>query len=226
MLAATMLTTTDAGAARFAEVWERCVASPPSPSAKDVYGELRDRLGGNDRRFHNLGHIDECLRHLDRVAALVRDRDAVELALWFHDAEYSPGDATNERRSAELFVRLAPGASALLRRRVVGLILATRHRFPARTLDRRYIEDIDLIGFGAPWDKFMHNGDLLRNEFSSQSDQQYYAGQVAFLAMLERRPVFFLTDYFRTRYEAKAQENIRRLLALRASEGYVPTPSA
>jgi predicted metal-dependent HD superfamily phosphohydrolase len=217
-----MPTTENAGAARFAAVWDRCMAQPPSPPAAQVYAELTRRLGAPDRRFHNLDHIDECLRHLDTVASLVRDRDAIELALWFHDAEYKPGDASNERRSAELFVELAAGANPLLRRRVVGLILATRHRRPARAHDRRFIEDIDLIGFGAPWDKFMHNGDLLRDEFASQSDDRYYKGQVAFLAMLERRPAFFLTDYFRTRYEAAAQENIRRLLALRQSQGYVP----
>jgi predicted metal-dependent HD superfamily phosphohydrolase len=210
------------GAARFAAVWERCVACPPSPPAADALRELTDRLGSADRRFHNLEHIAECLRNLDEVATLVRDRDAIELAIWFHDAEYTPGDATNERRSAELFARLAVGASPVLRRRVCGLILATRHRTAARTLDRRYIEDIDLIGFGAPWDVFMHNGDLLRHEFASQSDRQYYTGQVAFLSMLARRREFFLTDYFRSRYEATAKENIRRLLAQRTAEGYAP----
>lgn len=221
-----MSTIASAGAARFAAVWDRCVARPPSPPAALAYRELTDRLGGADRLFHNLDHINDCLHHLDRVGHLLRDRDAVELALWFHDAEYTPGDATNERRSALLFVQLAAGAPSLLRHRVTRLILATRHRTPARTHDARYIEDIDLVGFGTPWDQFMHNGDRLRAEFASQPDRQYYTGQVGFLAMLEQRPVFFLTDYFRSRYEATAKANIRRLLALRATEGYVPAVRA
>lgn len=221
-----MSTTAPDGATRFAAVWNRCVERPASPPGDEVYAALARRLGAPDRRFHNLDHIRECLHHLDRVAPLVRDRDAMELALWFHDAEYAPGDASNERRSAELFAGLGAGAPTLLRRRVVGLILATRHRKPARTHDRRFIEDIDLIGFGAPWDKFMHNGELLRDEFASQSDDRYYKGQVAFLAMLERRPVFFLTDFFRERYEQTAQQNIRRLLALRQSQGYALPPHA
>lgn len=215
-----MSPTAHADVERFAAVWDRCVASPPSPPATEVYAQLAARLGASDRRFHNLQHIAECLKHLDRVAALVRDRDAVELAIWFHDAEYTPGDGSNERRSAELFMSLSAGADPVLRRRVTGLILATRHRTPARTLDRRFIEDIDLIGFGAPWEQFMRNGDLLRDEFASQPDEKYYKGQVAFLTMLERRPMFFLTDFFRSRYEAKAKENIRRLLALRSTQGY------
>ena len=50
----------------------------------------RRRLGGDDRRFHNLQHIDDCLHRFDEVAPLLDDRDAVEMALWCHDAVYVP----------------------------------------------------------------------------------------------------------------------------------------
>lgn len=211
---------------RFDALWRRCAASPPSPDAEAVIELLRERLDGPDRHFHNMDHIRECLRQFDEVAPLLDDRDAVELALWFHDAEYEPGDPTNERRSAELFARVAEGARPTLRRRVCGLILATRHATAPRTNDRRFIEDIDLIGFGAPWEKFMRNGDLLRVEFARQPDAQYYTGQVAFLERLRRRPELFFTEYFRSRYEAQARENLDRLLAQRAAEGYVRKPPA
>ncbi len=214
------MTTPGAYDARFAALWHRRVASPPSPDAAVVGKQLRALLGAPERRFHNLDHIRECLRQFDIVAALLADPDAVELALWFHDAEYMPGDPTNERRSAELFLQLSAGAAPVLRRRVCGLILATRHVSVARTSDRRFIEDIDLAGFGSPWEQFMHNGDLLRLEFAQQSDAQYYAGQVAFLEQLARRPVFFATDWYRERYEARARDNLRRLLELRLAEGY------
>ena len=47
-----------------------------------VYADLRRRLGENPTaQFHNLGHIDDCLRRLDEVAPRLVDRDAVELAL-------------------------------------------------------------------------------------------------------------------------------------------------
>jgi len=220
--------TTNAGAedARFDALWHRRMRCPPSPEAAAVGTELRGLLGAPDRHFHNLDHIRDCLRHFDEVAPLLADPDAVELALWFHDAIYVPGDPTNERRSAELFLRRSAGATPSLRRRVCGLILATRHAYVARTSDRRFIEDIDLAGFGASWDTFMHYGDLLRREFAQQSDTQYYDGQVAFLEMLARRPVFFATDYYRERYEAHARENLQRLLALRRAEGYGPAARA
>jgi predicted metal-dependent HD superfamily phosphohydrolase len=215
-----MSTTAGAETLRFEALWRRCVKCPPSPAAPAVWAQLHQSLGAPDRRFHNLDHIRDCLRHFDRVAHLLTHPDAVELALWFHDAEYEPGDPGNERRSAELFLRLAAGAAPVLRRRVCGLILATRHACVARTHDRRFIVDIDLAGFGAPWDRFMHHGDLLRHEFARQSDRQYYDGQVAFLEQLARRPAFFATDYYRERYEARARENLLRLLAQRRAEGY------
>ena len=72
----------------------------------------------------------------------------------------------------------------------------------------------------------MRAGDLLRLEFADQPDATYYAGQVRFLEQLARRPVFFSTDYFRQRHEAQAQDNLRRLLALRRAEGYgAPAPA-
>jgi predicted metal-dependent HD superfamily phosphohydrolase len=215
-----MTTTGGAENHRFEALWHRSMRCPPSPDASAVSSELHGLLGAPDRHFHNLDHVRDCLRHFDEVSPLLADPDAVELALWFHDAIYDPGDPTNERRSADLFLRRSAGATPVMRRRVCGLILATRHTYVARTSDRRFIEDIDLAGFAAPWGTFMHHGDLLRREFARQSDAQYYDGQVAFLEQLARRPAFFATDYYRARHEARARENLQRLLDLRRGEGY------
>jgi len=130
---------------------------------------------------------------------------------------------TNEQQSAELFERLAKGADPAFRRRVCGLIMATRHRGGERNHDRRYMVDIDLAGFGASWDEFMRNGALLREESPKKSDMQYHCGQASFLQRLQRRRHFFATEYFRDRYEAKARANVRRLLDDLASRGYAPS---
>ena len=214
------MNTSEIPPARFAALWSRRIVSALAAGADEVQADLRRRLGGPDRRFHNLHHIHDCLHRLDEVESLVADRDAVEIALWFHDAVYVPSDPENERLSAELFLAKSNGADPVFRRRVCGLILATRHKCTAHSNDRRFIEDIDLAGFGASWKTFMREGELLREEFAAQSDDQYYAGQVCFLARLKQRRSFFSTDYFRDRYEAKAQANLDRLLALRASQGY------
>jgi predicted metal-dependent HD superfamily phosphohydrolase len=197
---------------RFGALWRRCVASPPSPEAAVVYSDLRARLGDSGRKFHNMGHIDDCLARFDEVKRHLDDPDAVELALWFHDAVYDPGDATNERRSAALFLSHGAGARAAFRRRVCALILTTQRSRTPRNNDCKFIDDIDLAGFGSPWEEFMQNGDLLRREFATQSDADYYRGLASFLNSLRRRPRFFRTDWFAKRYEAQAQRNVGRLL--------------
>jgi predicted metal-dependent HD superfamily phosphohydrolase len=205
---------------RFATLWRRCVASPPSPEAAAVYADLRDRLGGRGRSFHNLGHIDDCLQRFDEVAPRLGDRDAVEVALWFHDAIYEPGNPDNERQSAQLFLDQSAGALPQFRRRVCALILTTRRARTPRSNDCKFIDDIDLAGFGSPWEEFMRNGARLRREFSTQSDSDYYRGLSAFLSALRRRPQFFRTEYFIERYEKQARKNLDRLLAEIAKNGY------
>ncbi|MEO8303035.1 MAG: hypothetical protein ABI724_02840 [Betaproteobacteria bacterium] len=208
------------GAARFESLWQRCVSSPPSPDGKAVYAHLWRLFSASFRRYHTLNHIFDCLRRLDEVADLLDDPDAVELALWFHDAVYEMDARTNEQASADMFVSLAGGARPALRRRVCGLIMATEHAGRERDNDRRFIVDIDLAGFGAPWSEFMRNGALLREESPDKSDAQYHAGQLFFLSRLQRRRRFFSTDYFRDKYEARARENLRRLLGDLAGKGH------
>lgn len=199
-------------------MWRRCVDSPPSPNGAAVFAELRCLYGSPDRHFHTLNHIGDCVRRVDEVARLLVDADAVELALWFHDAVYEQGAATNERRSAAMFLAQSAGASPVFRRRVCGLILATLHADTVRGHDRRFVVDIDLAGLGARWDEFMCKGAQIRAEFSDQTDAEFYAKQVPFLQRLQQRPYIFATEYFRDKYEATAQDNLRRLLELRDAQ--------
>jgi len=210
----------DVGKRRFTDLWRRRVVSPPSPDGATVYAELRRLYTAPYRRYHNLGHVEDCLRLVDEVASLLVDRDAVEFGLWFHDAIYDTGVTTNEWRSAELFLEMSAGAPFMFRNRICGHILATRHMETARGNDRCFLVDIDLSGFGAPWEEFMRNGALLREESAGQSDARYHAGQVIFLSALQRRRHFFRTEYFRERYEAIARANLERLLADLRAMGY------
>jgi predicted metal-dependent HD superfamily phosphohydrolase len=216
------MSSVEVGAGRFTDLWRRRIASPPAPDGAKVYADLCRLYTASYRRYHNLGHIQDCLRLVDEVAPLLIDRDAVEFGLWFHDAVYDTGATTNEWRSAELFLEVSAGAPFAWRNRVCSHILATRHTGRVRDHDRCFLVDIDLSGFGAPWEEFMRNGALLREESSDQTDAKYQAGQVFFLSGLQKRRHFFYTDYFRDRYEATARANLHRLLADLRAKGYGP----
>ena len=185
-----------------------------------VFDQLAAAYNEPIRAYHNLEHLRHCLTELDGNMTLARRPLEVEAALWFHDAVYEPGDPTNERRSADLFVAQASGGSHALRARVASLIMATERKEAPRTDDARFVDDIDLAGFGVGWAAFARSSAQLRREFAEITDADYYRGQWKFLSRLRRRPKFFRTAYFRDRYEAQAQSNLDRLLTDLARRGY------
>jgi predicted metal-dependent HD superfamily phosphohydrolase len=188
--------------------------------AKEVRSELVQLYSQPQRRYHTLEHIADCLGHLDRVRTEAQDPDALELALWFHDAIHVAGARDNEERSVAFFDSVANGMEAARAGRIRDFIMATKHALKEAQADCGYMVDIDLAGFGAPWDEFMRKGDALREEYVTQSDPEYYTGQVGFLRRLRDRPHFFRTPHFRNRYETMAQDNLSRLMALRNAQGY------
>ena len=57
---------------------------------------------GPDRHYHDLDHIKTLLALAEEHASEFTDREAVEAAIWFHDAVYDTRKADNEAESAKL----------------------------------------------------------------------------------------------------------------------------
>lgn len=91
---------------------------------------------------------------LDAIQALADDglhfdREAVELAAWFHDAIYDIGRDDNEDRSAELARELL--STSPVRDEVARLVLATKtHKVSAGDINGAVLSDADLSVLGAP----------------------------------------------------------------------------
>ena len=78
----------------------------------EVYADLDWRYRGPGRFYHTWEHVADCLAELEASPGLCDRPEAVELALWFHDAVYDPRAGDNEARSAEL-LREAAGRLGL-----------------------------------------------------------------------------------------------------------------
>ncbi|NJM10822.1 MAG: hypothetical protein HC889_01895 [Synechococcaceae cyanobacterium SM1_2_3] len=205
--------------ARFPALWARCLNGEPA-LAETVSAQLIELYGEPHRHYHTLNHIRHCLHQFDQAAALMADPDAVEMALWFHDAIYQPGAPDNEWRSAELFREWAEGRTEpTFLQRVHDLVMATTHREPQQN-DAGFIVDIDLSGFGLPWAECERDGCLIRAEFPAMTDDEYYPGHLRFLRTLQNRPTFFFTEFFQQRYESVAQANVARIIAELRERGY------
>lgn len=199
---------------RFRLLWNRCLSRETKMDATPVYDDLVRCYNEPGRCYHGWTHLTHCLQEFDQAASRMQIPDAVELALWFHDAVYVPGAADNEQRSADLFrlwaeIKLSP----TLVEKVCDLILITMHKQTPESGDESCIVDIDLSSFGLAWADFLQDTRNVRKEQAYVLDALYYPAHAEFLKMLLSRPRIFHTDFFYGRYEESARRNIRQLLA-------------
>src|SRR5215470_11849955 len=91
-----------------------------------VRAELVSAYTASDRHYHDLRHIETLLGLADACASAITDREAVEAAIWFHDAIYDTRRNDNEERSAGLAVaRLAGTTDGGRVARIAAMIRAT-----------------------------------------------------------------------------------------------------
>lgn len=198
---------------RFCKLWEEHLGGKAIEDGSETWDRLARQYSDPVRHYHTLDHLAHCLRRLDDANSLLGDPGAVELALWFHDMVFEPGDPDNEDHSADLFTQLAgPRMAADFVKLVSELIRDTSHRCHPEEDDSRYLCDIDLSSLGLPWDEFLEDSLAVRAERPDLSDSAFFEAQGRFLTGLLQRPNIFFTEFFQTRYEEKARENIQRYL--------------
>lgn len=186
------------------EKFQWAVTQLGGTNADNVYAELVSAWARPTRKYHTLQHLEECLA-LTRIwgAALAQEEQALLLlAVWFHDAVYSPREANNERLSAgwalEALGKLGVGAEAV--ERIARLVLATEHRAPAPAGDHLtdLLLDIDLAILGAPAVRFAEYEAQVRAEYAFLSDAAYAAGRGKVLAYFRDKAFSFPSNLYRT----------------------------
>jgi len=177
------------------------------------------------RHYHGMAHIEALLALLREYRAELSDPEAVEAAIWFHDAIYDSRRSDNEARSAALAVeRLASRAEPARLSRIVTMIEATAtHALPdlrgkAARGDAAFFLDMDLSILGAPKSAFDSYEAAVRREYAWVDDRAWRSGRAAVLRKFLARPRIFHTEAFRQRYEAVARENIERSIAALAGD--------
>jgi predicted metal-dependent HD superfamily phosphohydrolase len=197
-------------AQRFRDLWQDCGGAEPG----QVWQKLQQHYQEPHRYYHTLAHLAHCLNELDQAKDHIPELEATEMAIWFHDIVYVYGARDNEVLSADYFSELAtPTMPAPFIDRVCEFIRATQHTGAASDSAVAFVVDIDLSGFGLPWEDYLADSDALRLEAGDVNDEQYYEGKLRFLGELQRWPSLFQTEYFRNRLEARAQANIARYTA-------------
>ncbi|MCB1209799.1 MAG: hypothetical protein KDK97_10750, partial [Verrucomicrobiales bacterium] len=178
---------------------------------------FRQQYRENHRHYHTVQHLNECLTALDdaRSTASIPDADAIELALWFHDAIYVPGAENNEEESAriaELCLNQAEAHQTLIAS-IKRLILATKNHQDDGQEDAKWLIDIDLAILGQSQDRVAEYERQIRKEYDFVTEDLYREKRIEILEGFLRRPRLYQTDYFYRRLEQQARSNLQGLIS-------------
>ncbi|KAK0717810.1 hypothetical protein B0T26DRAFT_646167 [Lasiosphaeria miniovina] len=188
--------------------------------------ELTRMYRAPDRFYHGLSHVDALLGLLATHRAAAADADAVEAAIWFHDAVYDARAAgpANEVASAALAVaRLSelPHVSSDRVAKIAAMIEATAsHVVPAALegddgarADAALFLDMDLSILGAEAQVFDAYEAAVRKEYAWVHDEAWRKGRADVLRRFLGRERIFHSELFRALYEDAARGNLQRSLA-------------
>lgn len=196
---------------RWVLLWSRLDAQG---DPKGVYDDLVRRYSESHRRYHTVRHIAQCLGEFEDARNLAVNPDAIEFAIWFHDAIYDTRAKDNEERSAGIAAEALLKASLpnKLISYVSGLILATRHTIMPTGWDKKLLVDIDLSILGKSSEEFDEYERQIRQEYNWVPDHDFAIGRSELLESFLGRKYIYSTDFFRKRYEADARANMERSL--------------
>lgn len=192
-----------------------------------VYQELLAGYAEPHRAYHSVQHLAECISLFEQVIHLAVEPALLEIALWFHDAIYETRQApdqlnskpisndhlSNEQKSADWaaqFLKRCKVNPAIILQ-VTQLIMATQHH-QASTNDEKLIVDIDLAILGATPARFAQYQQQIREEYDFVAPALFTLKRREVLAGFYQRPRIYQTDYFYSRYEQQARENLQTAL--------------
>lgn len=194
-----------------------------SALSDELRDDLLQRWSEPHRRHHNVAHLREVLDAIGQLAdsGLVFDRDAVDLAAWFHDAVYEIGRDDNEERSADLArERLA---TSPVRDEVIRLVLLTNTHAPADgDVNGTVFSDANLSVLGSEPGRYARYARAVREEYAAVPDDVFAQTRVRVLNDLLEGSVFH-TQAGRELWEDRARSNLTSEIRDLTSPGTIKT---
>ena len=188
--------------------------------SETIRDELVRAYTAPDRHYHNLAHIEAMLGLARSHGGALSDWDAVEAAIWFHDAVYDTRRHDNEVKSAELAAeRLAAVTNPDRVLRIATMIRATAgHTLPGFSdegakHDCALFLDLDLAILGSPPDEFAAYEAAVRHEYAWVPEPLWIEGRRKVVESFLRRPAIYASPQFQASHEAAARRNLAQSLA-------------
>jgi predicted metal-dependent HD superfamily phosphohydrolase len=180
---------------------------------EELREDLLARWSETHRKHHTISHLHATLDAVGLLAdaGIDFDREAVELATWFHDAIYEIGRDDNEDRSAELAYELLE--SSPIRDEVARLVRVTKtHKVADDDVNGAVLSDADLSVLGSEPLRYRAYAATVRQEYADVPDEVFKPARVQALSALLEGPLFH-TTVARQRWEERARQNIAEEIA-------------
>ncbi|MCP4322408.1 MAG: hypothetical protein GY787_11290 [Alteromonadales bacterium] len=177
----------------------------------DTYEKLESCYSEKHRYYHNSNHINVTLKYLEQVHDLADNYNAVELALWFHDAIYNIFSSTNELDSANWaseFLK-SNNANDELIKIVHRLIMSTLHTITPTENDQRLIVDIDLTILGCDTELYDEFELWIRKEYQLIPNVIYRKKRKEVLEGFLAKERIYSHQYFINLFEKSARKNLK-----------------
>jgi predicted metal-dependent HD superfamily phosphohydrolase len=187
-----------------------------------ITSDLLNAYGEHHRYYHNLNHIENCFKEFEEIESKLKYPLLTKFALLYHDYIYIPMYSGNEEASGfkAILDAIELGLSETDCGIIQTLICSTTHNEALFSIeDAKFLVDIDLSIFGKIGatiyrEEFLEYEKNIRKEFWFINDEKFCRGRIAILKQFINRPRIYLTEYFYSKYENKARENLTYSLGL------------
>jgi predicted metal-dependent HD superfamily phosphohydrolase len=203
---------------RWLRLWR---AAGAAGDAENWYQPLTQAYAESGRHYHNQQHIAECLAEFDAANHLARNPEAVEFALWFHDAVYNSKAGDNEEQSAVMAKNCLLGAKLPeFAETVATLVMATKFHNTDGAPDAGLVVDVDLSILGQNQARFAEYESQIRQEYLWVPEALFNAKRAEILQGFLERKRIYTNDHFLNRYEQSARRNIAESIRKLTANGH------
>lgn len=175
--------------------------------------EILNAYSSTGRHYHNTDHLNSLIRLSDEFRLLLKDKDAIDFAIFFHDFYYDPTRSDNEElsavKSAKTLRKLSIDEEKI--RVVSEYVLATKShnlQYQHSSPDLAWFLDFDLSVLSASPEDYSLYTEQVRKEYSLFPDPVWNEGRRRFIEKMLKRKSIYLTDHFRSHNELQARHNL------------------
>ncbi|WP_130733908.1 hypothetical protein [Flavobacterium sp. J27] len=175
---------------------------------------LEKAYSSKNRKYHNLTHLENMMTLYKRDKDKLTHSDEIVYALFYHDIIYKVTRKDNELESAKLAIKLLPEFAKIDKELVFEMICATQLHEHQEKETINWLLDFDLQILASPWEEYFIYSKQIRQEYKIYPNILYNPGRKKALQHFLERDFIFQTEVFRTQYETKARENIKKEILL------------